>query len=137
MGLNPNDPRAPYMQIAAEIKREILEGKHQPGGQLPPVRTLARTYGVGPGTIQSALRVLRTEELITSWQGKGVIVRDPASRKVSVDPEVAAITGALENLSARLEDLALRVEELEGDRRDADGDVQHAPQGAPADPQGG
>lgn len=75
MGLNPADPRPPYLQIAGELRGEIHAGLHEPGSMLPSRPTLAERFGVAVGTIREAQRVLADEGLVTAWQGKGVVVR--------------------------------------------------------------
>lgn len=78
MGLDQADPRPPYQQIADALRRGITEGRYAPGEHLPSARELAAQYGVAQNTVRSAIGVLRAEHLVTTWQGKGVIVRDPA-----------------------------------------------------------
>lgn len=78
MGLDWADPRPPYLQIADALRQAIQDGRYRPGDRLPPARELATQYEVAQGTVRSAVDVLRAENLVTSWQGKGVIVRDPA-----------------------------------------------------------
>ncbi|MCP4964708.1 MAG: winged helix-turn-helix transcriptional regulator, partial [bacterium] len=69
MALSANDPRPPYRQIADELIAQIANGEVAPGGKLPSARDLMQRYDVANQTVQSALRVLRTQGLINSVPG--------------------------------------------------------------------
>lgn len=77
MGLNQADPRPPYQQIADVLRGDIVSGKYAPGETLPPAREIAEEWDVAINTVRSAIRALTSEELVTPWQGKGVVVRGP------------------------------------------------------------
>ena len=62
---------APYQQIAAELRHEIITGRLPVSAKLPSEHTLAATHQVARTTIQSALRILRAEGLIASRKGAG------------------------------------------------------------------
>lgn len=79
MGLNQADPRPPYQQIAGVLRDEIIGGLYAPGEMLPGRPALAERFGVSLGTVREATRLLASEELVTPWQGKGVVVRGPIS----------------------------------------------------------
>ena len=71
-----NDPRPAYLQVADELRDSIDSGGVKPGERLPSGRDLARRYGVAPMTISHALDVLRGEQLVEAYQGRGVFVTD-------------------------------------------------------------
>jgi DNA-binding LacI/PurR family transcriptional regulator len=56
--------------LEAKIRSEVL----RPYDRLPPVRQLAKAFGVGPGTIVQALSALGQDGLVTSRQGSGTFV---------------------------------------------------------------
>ncbi|MEU5434708.1 winged helix-turn-helix domain-containing protein [Streptomyces sp. NPDC020719] len=58
----PEHPR--YRSVADDLRRQIRDGRLTPGDLLPKQQQLQRRYGVGRGTVQSALQVLRDEGLI-------------------------------------------------------------------------
>jgi DNA-binding GntR family transcriptional regulator len=60
------------MQLA-EILRGDIAGM-QKGQILPSVRSLMQTYEVSDGTVKHALRQLRDEDLIITYQGRGSFV---------------------------------------------------------------
>jgi DNA-binding transcriptional regulator YhcF (GntR family) len=86
--LDPDDPRAPYIQVASALRAAILTKKLQPGEKLPSGSQLAKRYGVARMTVQTAIRVLREEGLVVSRQGSGVFVRERTARPVALRPVV-------------------------------------------------
>lgn len=73
-GLKPLDIRPQYLQIADEIKEEILIGKMAIGDKLPPEREMAKYYDVGRPTIREAVRSLEILGLLETQRGKGTFV---------------------------------------------------------------
>lgn len=63
-------------RIADVIRRTILDGRFQPGEQLPPERTLAERFGVTRNTVREALRNLEQLRLVAIRHGSGVTVQD-------------------------------------------------------------
>lgn len=88
MGLDPNDPRPPYQQVAHAIRTAILSRTFEPGEKLPSLNELSVRYGVARMTVQQAMRVLRDEGLIVSRQGSGVFVRERTERPVGLRPHI-------------------------------------------------
>ena len=89
-GLDPDDPRPPYVQVANVLRAAILTRKLEPGERLPSQTDLASRYGVARMTIQQSLRLLREEKLIVSRQGSGVFVRERTARPVGLRPHIEA-----------------------------------------------
>ncbi|WP_019806721.1 GntR family transcriptional regulator [Saccharomonospora halophila] len=87
-GLDPDDPRPPYQQIANALRAAILTRKFEPGEKLPSGTVLAKRYGVARMTVQQAIRVLRDEGLIVSRQGSGAYVRERTERPVGLRPHL-------------------------------------------------
>jgi DNA-binding GntR family transcriptional regulator len=121
VGLNPNDTRPPYLQVAADLKRRVTEGELRPGDRLPTIKELTERYGVSPATVQAALRLLREDGVTHSWQGRGTYVSEPSTaRPGSQDeavPSAAEIMSALDGIQDELRDLRDRVARLEKDSR--------------------
>lgn len=80
--INPDDPRSPYIKIAASIRAAILSGELEPEAQLPTGDELAKFFGVTRATIGSAIRTLRDEGFVQSRPGGGVYVAGQASLPV-------------------------------------------------------
>ena len=64
-----------YLQIAEAIRRDVLDGKLNPGDRLPSVRALSRQWGCTQGTVQRAYHELSQLGILDSRAGKGTIVR--------------------------------------------------------------
>ncbi|MGW2368510.1 GntR family transcriptional regulator [Streptomyces sp. NPDC001667] len=61
---NPTEAQHPYMRLAAEFRRRILDGELPEGTKLPNHRTLAAEHGVAVATLQKALGQLQVEGYI-------------------------------------------------------------------------
>jgi GntR family transcriptional repressor for pyruvate dehydrogenase complex len=55
-----------YLQVAAQIRAAILDGRFGPGEALPAERELAQLFGTGRPSIREALRALEAEGLIST-----------------------------------------------------------------------
>lgn len=64
-----------YLQIADDLRSQILDGGLQPEERLPSEPILMADYGVSRIVVRQALELLRTEGLIVKQQGKGSFVR--------------------------------------------------------------
>lgn len=73
--LDPDDPRAPYLQVAGGLRAAIQSGDYGPGAQLPTYQELAETWGVAINTAKAAVTLLRDEGLVVTRHGKGSFVR--------------------------------------------------------------
>ncbi|MFF2846732.1 GntR family transcriptional regulator [Streptomyces sp. NPDC058001] len=70
--------QALYRRVAADLGREIGEGRYGSGGRLPAEGELAERYGVSRGTVRQAMAVLRAEGLVASRRGtRGVVIGTP------------------------------------------------------------
>lgn len=108
--LDPDDPRAPYLQVAGGLRAAIRSGEYAPGAQLPTYQELAETWGVAINTAKSAVTLLRDEGLVVTQHGKGSFVRTQAP-----DGEPAVRDGGGdERVWQAIADLRRRVAELEG-----------------------
>ena len=107
-----NDPRPAYLQVADELRDSIASGGLKPGERLPSGRDLARRYGVAPMTISHALDVLRQEQLVEAYQGRGVFVTDQ-SGTAGPSQNGGQQDQAIGSLRADLDELAERVARIE------------------------
>lgn len=87
-GLDPDDPRPPYQQVAARLRAAIRTRALAPGERLPSGNDMAATYGVARQTVQQALRLLRDEGLIVSRQGSGTFVKAHTEKPVGLRPHI-------------------------------------------------
>ena len=86
--LRPISAAAPgplYRQIAEGIKREISEGRLEPGAALPSFRALGKDLNVSLITVKRAYEELAHEGIIDRKQGLGTFVsHDGAARSRSI-----------------------------------------------------
>jgi len=68
-----SDPRA-YIRLAAELRRDIANGRLQPGKPTPSITTLSQQYGHARQTCAKALRMLVDEGLLIRYPGLGYYV---------------------------------------------------------------
>jgi DNA-binding GntR family transcriptional regulator len=99
-----------YVQVTAELRRQIASGELAPGGKLPSMSELCRVYGVSNTVIRDALNELRRDGLVVGQQGKGVYVRDDAQQATASRADLAT---RVDELSTALATLAERVATLE------------------------
>jgi GntR family transcriptional regulator len=67
-----------YVQIMEQIEHAAASGVAKEDEQLPSVRELARQLRINPNTVAKAYHELEGENILRTYQGKGVFV---ASRK--------------------------------------------------------
>jgi GntR family transcriptional regulator len=78
MASGGDQPMPRYLQVAAELRREIAEGEAKPGQRLPPARDMAAVMGINQNTMFRALRHLRDEGLLEFQRGRGITVTGEA-----------------------------------------------------------
>jgi GntR family transcriptional regulator len=76
--LDRSGDRAPYRQIADQLRRAIERGDLRPGDKLPSEAELMTHYNVARMTARQAIQELRAEGRVVAEQGRGVFVRLPA-----------------------------------------------------------
>lgn len=82
-----------YAALAASIRGAVRDGSLGEGARLPPVRTLADTMGVTPGTVARAYAELTGEGVLTAAVGRGTFVA-PAAHPEAPEPYLVATTEA-------------------------------------------
>ncbi|MDN5931802.1 GntR family transcriptional regulator [Pseudonocardia saturnea] len=76
--LDRSGDRAPYRQIADQLRAAMDRGDIAAGDKLPSEAELMRHYDVARMTVRQAVQELRTEGRVVAEQGRGVFVRLPA-----------------------------------------------------------
>lgn len=109
--LDPDDPRAPYLQVAGGLRESIQAGELGPGSQLPTYQELADSWGVAVNTAKSAVSLLRDEGLVVVRHGKGSFVRTEPAGEDGGKRRVDDVGG--ERVWQAISDLRRRVAELE------------------------
>src|SRR5947209_1869845 len=75
--LDRRGDRALYLQIADQLREQIVSGKLAPGSRLPSEHSLMAAYDASRDTVRKAIGVLKAEGRVDSERGRGVTVRVP------------------------------------------------------------
>lgn len=67
---------APYLRIAADLRRRITAGELRPGDRVPSTRVLVREFGVAMATAAKALSTLGDQGWVRAVPGSGTVVAD-------------------------------------------------------------
>jgi GntR family transcriptional repressor for pyruvate dehydrogenase complex len=101
-------PLSPPANLTSELVRrlasEIRAGRLNPGDRLPTEQALMRQAGVSRTVVREAVSALRAEGLVTTRQGVGAFVTDPASRgQVRIAPEeMCSLADVLQVIELRI-----------------------------------
>jgi len=68
-------------RITMMLREDIINGKYEPGKQLPAGKDLSESFGVSITVVREALSRLKSDGLIASHQGKGVFVENDAKAR--------------------------------------------------------
>ena len=74
-----------YKGVVAEIREGIAKGVLAVGQKLPPVRDLAWTLQITPGTVARAYSILTDEGVLRAEVGRGTFVATPATEEPSLN----------------------------------------------------
>jgi GntR family uxuAB operon transcriptional repressor len=85
--------------VAAQLRRRILDGDYGYEERLPAERSLAEEFGVARGTIRSVLQILEEQHLVARRVGSGTYV---THRNISSQQEIASVTSPLEMTEVRI-----------------------------------
>jgi GntR family transcriptional regulator len=94
-----------YTQIVNQIQSQLVNGRINPGDQLPTVRALAQELRVNFNTVARAYRILDEEHIISTQQGRGTFITEIPPKEVSEKlryESLAALTQRFINEAFRL-----------------------------------
>jgi len=74
--LDPNAPLPLSRQLASLIRRQIESGELAPGSRLPSINRLAAEHDIATATVVKAIRILKSEGLVTGVSGHGTFVTE-------------------------------------------------------------
>lgn len=85
--------------VAAQLRRRIMEGAYAFEERLPAERNLAEEFGVSRGTIRSVLDILEKQHMVARQIGSGTFVthRDTANQQ-----EISSVTSPVEMNEVRI-----------------------------------
>jgi GntR family transcriptional regulator len=72
--VDPSSSLPIFAQIAAGVRREVLEGRLSTGDRLPAAKEVARSLDVNLHTVLRAYQALRDEGLVDLRRGRGAVV---------------------------------------------------------------
>ena len=78
--MNFEAARPIWMQVADQIKADIVTGRQPPGGKLPGSRDLALQYTINPNTAARVYQELEKEGVVETRHGMGTYVTEDAAR---------------------------------------------------------
>ncbi len=79
MHIDPGSSEPIFLQVAFQIKRDVVRGELRAGDRLPSVRDLARQLAVNPNTIIRSYDQLENDGVIVRRQGAGCFVTGHSS----------------------------------------------------------
>lgn len=98
-------------QLIQAVRRAILAGDLRDGDRFPSVRTLSQELKISPTTVHKVVAHLKTEGLLASQPGIGMVVRatslpSTAERLDLLSPQLAQIVREAKALQLNERDLA-------------------------------
>jgi len=96
--LSVNRIEPAYKQVAAQIKKLIVDGTLLPGEQLPVEEKLGASFGVSRNTVREALRLLSADNLVRTTRGVsgGTFVAVPSTEVLqgSIETSLQLLSGS-------------------------------------------
>lgn len=78
--VSQRDWRPQYVQVAEQLRSEILSGSLPPGAALPSEPELAARFSLSRTSVRNAIKQLRDWGLVRAEQGRGTFVRQQRQR---------------------------------------------------------
>ena len=104
------DPMKPiWLQVATELKQQIVTGALSPGSKLPGGRDLAVAFGINPNTAARIYQELEREGICRTRRGLGTFGTEDGDRIRRMKEEMAR--NAVERFMKELAGLGLSREE--------------------------
>ncbi len=116
-----NDNQPIYRQLRDRVVAMILDGVIGDGDALPSVRSVAADYHVNPLTVLKGYQELVDEGLVEKRRGRGMFIKDGASKALRKDERKAFLEDQWPEIRATIQRLGLDPAELLADLPDAEG----------------
>jgi GntR family transcriptional regulator len=120
--INPQSSVPLYAQIVDQIRNQIISGTLPSGFPLPSVREISEQIEVNSLTIQKALKILESDQLIVIRRGVGAFVSSHVSvmsmeqKEILIKKSLASVIFHAQELGVLKERLHMIVDECWGDR---------------------
>ena len=111
--LDEHDAAPLYQQVAAAVRRALMDGKLKAGDSLPAARDAADALGVNMHTVLRGYAELQQEGLITMRRGRGVTVREVPSGRVELLSQVRVLVATARRLGVGRNELLTLIEEAQ------------------------
>lgn len=91
-----------YQQIVEQIEESIVNGKLNPGDQLPSERELAQQFGASRTAVREAVKALHERGRLETYAGRGTFVTDATSHGIRESLDQITKVGGTAHLSLLL-----------------------------------
>jgi GntR family transcriptional regulator len=109
--IDPGSTVPIFEQLAASIRREVLEGTAVAGDRLPPARELAESLEVNVHTVLHAYQQLRDEGLVELRRGRGAVLTDRVTTLAGLEEHVRALVDEARRLGVSAQTLTTLIKE--------------------------
>jgi DNA-binding GntR family transcriptional regulator len=82
---NVERPEPPYLQVARQLREQILSGAMADGDLVPSARKIASDWGIAHATAAKVLNTLQSEGLVSSKPGVGTVVTGRTQHRSAQD----------------------------------------------------
>lgn len=105
-----------YLQLASQLRMDIISGKLKCGERLLSVRDIAFSFKVNPNTVQKALAELEREKLIYTERTNGKYVtldekKIGKLREKIIDEKVTSFFNDMQNIGISSEEIKKYIQE--------------------------
>jgi GntR family transcriptional regulator len=100
-----------FEQVAASIRREVLDGTSVAGDRLPPARELADSLDVNVHTVLHAYQQLRDEGLVELRRGRGAVLTDRVATIAELEQHVRSLVDEARRLGVSASTLNTLIQE--------------------------
>lgn len=112
MNILIDDSKPIYLQVAAGIEDDILNGVIKEGEQVLSTNQFASVYGINPATAGKGINMLVDEEILFKKRGIGMFVKEGAREYIRKKRKKEFVNEHLQKLISEARKLEISNEEL-------------------------
>ena len=109
--IDPASPVPIFEQLAASVRRQVLDGAAHAGDRLPSARELAESLEINVHTVLHAYQELRDEGLVELRRGRGAVLTERADALAGVEAHVRALVEEARRLGVSAQTLKTLIQE--------------------------